>query len=120
MAGVGIVENFAGTQYPSVPKKFSGWYAGAIGQKFFLAGTRYPSVPKIFFLACTRRYPTSEIFSVPGTQRYPIFEIFSVPSTQRYPRFLNFDGFGSCRPLIYGPNFLSAFLGHFLTEFGWT
>ena len=33
-SGVGIVENLAGTQYPSVPKNF------------FLAGTRYPAVPK--------------------------------------------------------------------------
>ena len=48
-SGVGINENFLGTQ------------------NFF-----WP-------LTGTQRYPTSKIFSVPGTQRYPISQIFRYP-----------------------------------------
>ena len=58
--GVGIVENSADTQYPSVPKNF------------FLTSTRYPSVPKKIVLAGIRYPVVSKIFKfcwVPG--RHP-------------------------------------------------
>ena len=69
--GVGTVENLAGAQYPSTPKKC------------FLAGTRFPSVPRIFYLAGTRYPSESTIFYLAGT-RYPsVPRISYLTGTQR-------------------------------------